>query len=92
MNFRLRTGLIEIPTSDPYLRSFLVMTKDGQCRVNVWSNKKSGLYTVGTALAHPKKGKTQMFRRNCTEAEVRELLKNPRKHTGKGYQRREHAR
>lgn len=88
--FRVRSGIVEIETTDPYLRSFIVATPCGrQCRVNVWRNK-TGLYTVGTALAHPKKGKTQMFRRNCTEKEVRELLKNPRKHTGRGYQKREH--
>ena len=36
-------------------------------------------------IHHPKQGKTQLFRRNCTEKEVKQILKNPRTHTGKGY-------
>lgn len=88
MRIRVKSGVVEIPTTDPYLRSFFVPTERGNCRVNVWTNKKSGLFTVGTALDHPKKGKTQLFRRNCTEDEVRALLANPRSHTGKGYRRK----
>jgi hypothetical protein len=83
VNWRVRSGIVEIESKDPYMRSFLVPGDLGNVRVNVW--KKGELYTVGTYMHHPKKGKTQLFRRNCTEKEVREILKNPRLHTGKGY-------
>lgn len=82
---KVKSGIIEIKTKDPYMRSFLVSTDRGNARINVWHNKKNHLYTVGTHLVHPKKGANQLFRRNCTEKEVMEILKNPRIHTGKGY-------
>lgn len=44
--------------------------------------------TLGTALDHPIQGKTQLFRRNCSDEELIEILRDPRKHTGKGYKRR----
>jgi hypothetical protein len=40
---------------------------------------------VGSYLDHPKRGKTQLFRRKVTLGEALELFKNPRKHTGAGY-------
>ena len=44
--------------------------------------------TLGTALKHPKKGKTQLFRRDVTTLEeLPRILKNPRVNTDKGYQR-----
>ena len=49
-------------------------------QVNVWWSTA----TVGTYLDHPRQGKTQLFRRNCSLVELREILDNPRKHTGKG--------
>lgn len=85
MKFRIKSGIVEIPSSDPWMRSFLVPSDRGNARVNVWSNAKNSLYTVGTYLEHPKQGRTQLFRRNCTEKEVKDILKNPRLHTGKGY-------
>lgn len=41
--------------------------------------------TIGTVINHPKRGKTQLFRRNLTEKETEQLFKNPRTHTAKGY-------
>lgn len=84
--FNVKTGFVEIETKDPTLRSFLVPSECGNARVNVWTSK-NGLFTVGTYLVHPKKGKSQLFRRNLTEREVLDILKHPRKHTGKGYSR-----
>ena len=78
---RVKSGIVEIKTTDPYMRSFLVPSDLGNARVNVWSNNRNNLFTVGTYLNHPKQGKTQLFRKNCTEEEVKEILKNPRKHT-----------
>lgn len=54
--------------------------KDG-CRLNIWLRRG----TVGTALNHPKRGKTQLFRKNCDIDYVRTIMINPRQHTGKGY-------
>ncbi len=50
-------------------------------RLNVYYTTQ----TVGTALSHPYKGKTQLFRKDVSIKELEELFKNPRKHTGKGY-------
>ncbi|KAJ3333820.1 hypothetical protein HDU76_002926 [Blyttiomyces sp. JEL0837] len=44
--------------------------------------------TVKTSMNHPKQGKTQMFRRNLSEDAFIKVLKNPRFHTGQGYQRK----
>lgn len=85
MKIKVKAGAIELKTADPYLRSFLI---PGDVRVNVWRSEKSSLFTVGTCLNHPKKGKTQLFRKNCTEQQVMAILKNPRIHTGKGYYRK----
>lgn len=82
---KVKSGVVEIETKDAFMRSFLVPGDKGNVRVNVWSNTKNSLFTVGTYMDHPKQGKTQLFRRNCTENEVRNILKNPRIHTGKGY-------
>ena len=44
--------------------------------------------TVGTCLDHPRQGKTQLFRRNVSLMLLRELMRDPRLHTGTGYHRR----
>lgn len=51
------------------------------CRINIYYTKG----TVGTALDHPTKGKTQLFRKNVTYKQLEKLFINPRQHTGKGY-------
>lgn len=50
-------------------------------RMNIYTTKM----TVGTCLNHPKKGKTQLFRKHVTPDELKKLFKNPRHHTNKGY-------
>jgi hypothetical protein len=79
--FKLPKNSVKIETSDPWLESY----QCGSVRVNVWRNSKNTFYTVGTCLVHPKKGKTQLFRKFCTKEEVEMILQNPRIHTGKGY-------
>mmetsp|Transcript_36901 Transcript_36901/g.89613 ORF Transcript_36901/g.89613 Transcript_36901/m.89613 type:complete len:585 (-) Transcript_36901:75-1829(-) len=61
-------------------------SKDGstKTRINVYYTTR----TVGTALDHPKQGKTQLFRRDCSNAELAEIMRNPRVHTNKGYNRK----
>jgi len=51
------------------------------CRINVYYSKM----TVATALEHPKKGKTQLYRRNVDWGLLNKIFSNPRQHTGKGY-------
>jgi hypothetical protein len=57
---------------------------DANERINVYYTTK----TVGTALNHPNQGATQLFRRRCSSEELREIMQNPRVHTGKGYKKR----
>lgn len=55
--------------------------KKGDARINVYCSKM----TVATCMNHPKKGKTQMFRR-CVDMELlQKIFDNPRIHTGLGY-------
>ena len=50
-------------------------------RVNIYYTTR----TVGTALNHPSQGKMQLFRRNCSNEELKEIMQNPRVHTSKAY-------
>eukprot|EP00804_Cyclotella_cryptica_P002447 CCRYP_019177-RA/>CCRYP_019177-RA protein AED:0.20 eAED:0.19 QI:0/-1/0/1/-1/1/1/0/742 len=45
--------------------------------------------TVKTVLDHPAMGRNQLFRAQVSPEEYRAILENPRKHTGKGYRRKE---
>jgi hypothetical protein len=70
-------GWEEIPTKQDSLISF---KRDG-CRLNwYWSTR-----TLGSALVHPKKGATQLFRKRVNLHQLIKLLNYPRRHTGKGY-------
>ena len=49
--------------------------------------------TVGSCLNHPKRGKTQLFRRNIdTLPKLDGIFQNPRSHTGHGYYTRHNIR
>lgn len=54
-------------------------------RVGVQINVYTTKMTVATCLDHPKKGKTQLFRKYVDMKTMDELFANPRKHTGAGY-------
>lgn len=54
---------------------------DGATRINIYLTTM----TVATCLSHPKKGATQLFRKNVTLLMLDEIFSYPRKHTGKGY-------
>lgn len=82
--FKLPKDAKKIMVNDVWLQSYLI----NGTRVNVWSNNKNKYFTVGTALNHPTKGKTQLFRKFCDKKEVEAILNNPRLHTGKGYYER----
>jgi hypothetical protein len=42
--------------------------------------------TVKTMVDHPNQGRTQMFRRNLSNSQFKQVCLNPRSHTGHGYQ------
>ncbi len=61
----------------------LVFVKPG-IQVNVYTTKM----TVGTCIQHPKKGKTQLFRRHVSMPVLARILANPREHGHGGYLRK----
>lgn len=50
-------------------------------KINVYYTRM----TVTTCIDHPKKGKTQLFRRNVDYKKLDAIFKKPRVHTGLGY-------
>ena len=65
-----------------YMASWVKQEGQNDMRINVYLTKM----TVATSLNHPKKGKTQLYRRQVFKSELLEkLFKNPRQHTDKGY-------
>ena len=44
--------------------------------------------TVATCITHPRQGPTQLFRRNVSLGGLRELMRQPRIHTGDGYHKK----
>lgn len=64
------------------LEKFFRKYKEGtQCRINIYYTKM----TVATALTHPKKGRTQLFRKNVTDDVLNKIFQDPRTHTRSGY-------
>lgn len=59
----------------------LNLERNGKEKMNIYLSTM----TVQTSINHPKKGKTQLNRKNITPAELEKLMKNVRQHTGKGY-------
>ena len=66
------------------VQSYVMGFKRGNERVNVYYTT----WTVGTCVDHPKQGKTQLFRRNQTWADIDAIFRDPRVHTGAGYYRK----
>ena len=57
-------------------------TIDGNpARINIYLTKM----TVGTCINHPKKGKTQLFRKRVNSDLMKKIFANPRVHTPHGY-------
>ena len=75
-------GYKEIPTSRPGMISY--RQDITEYMLTFWLTTG----TVGAYLEHPKQGKTQLFRRKVTFDEAKEIIKNPRQHTGSGYHTR----
>lgn len=62
------------------LGGMLSFHKNG-ARINVWMSKM----TVSTAITHPIKGKTQLYRRHVRKEMLETIFVNPRQHTKIGY-------
>lgn len=75
-----------VETTHDTKTQLLSFTRKGKV-VNVWY----GTMTVGTFLHHPRKGKTQLFRKNVSMKLLEFIFNNPRLHTGKGYYTRDQA-
>jgi hypothetical protein len=61
--------------------SFHKVFNGDYARINIYYTKM----TVATCINHPKKGKTQLFRKNVNLKLLDKIFKNPRQHTGMGY-------
>ena len=72
-------GLREISFSEP--SRLISFQNQDEAKLNVYYTTRN----VGTVIDHPRLGKAQLFRRNCTDTELAEILKNPSLHTDKGY-------
>lgn len=66
--------------------SRMISFRNGSTRINVYYTTG----TVGTCLNHPKRGKSQLFRRNVDLVTLDQIFANPRIHTGTGYYHRKH--
>lgn len=80
--YAAQLGWFEILTKQRCMRSFL--NASGH-RINVYRKGNRSTFTVGTAINHPTKGKTQLFRKNVNPEQLQKIFENPRVHTGKGY-------
>ena len=61
--------------------SFVKVISGDPARINIYTTKM----TVATCINHPKKGKTQLFRKGVSEKLLNKIFENPRVHTHKGY-------
>lgn len=57
----------------------LLILVRGDEQMNVYYTRM----TVGTVVSHPKKGRTQMFRRNVSPSQLEMLMQKPRAHSSK---------
>ena len=62
--------------------SRVISFRTEDCRINVYYTTGT---VVGTSLYHKIIGKSQLFRRNVSISELKQIFQNPRIHTGKGY-------
>lgn len=62
-------------------KNYILNLKRGDVKMNVYLST----LTIQTSMKHPKKGRTQLNRKNLTPNEVKAVFKNPRAHTKKGY-------
>jgi len=81
-----RNGYYELevsPRDEGRMVSWRHDEKSGGVRINIYFTTG----TVATCLYHSKRGKSQLFRRNMTYADLEDIFQNPRVHTDAGYHR-----
>lgn len=66
-----------------YGTNMLSFKRKGE-RINVWYSKM----TVSTAIKHPIKGFTQLYRKRVSTGLLEAIFNDPRVHTRKGYMRK----
>jgi len=74
-------GVNEIEMTEEFIESRRVISFRNsleQIRINVYYTTK----TVGTCLDHPRKDKSQLFRKNCTNLDLVEIMRNPQVYKG----------
>ena len=76
-----RAGLEELAVNEAS-RLVSFVTAEG-VKIHVYYTSR----TVATCLTHPQQGKTQLFRRDVDLELLKQLFRNPRQHTGRGYHR-----
>lgn len=74
-------GWTEIESRDSSMVSFERRVDGHRQRINIWFTTG----TVATALWHPKKGKTQLYRKDVSRSLLKRIFENPRVHTAMGY-------
>ena len=67
--------------SDIGMISFVKVIDGNAARINIYLTKM----TVATCITHPKKGKTQLFRKRVNSDLMAKIFANPRVHTPHGY-------
>lgn len=70
-----------VPEQEQKNIGLLILVRGNGEQTNVYYTRM----TVGTCVNHPTQGRTQLFRKNVSMAELAKILANPRVHTGKGY-------
>lgn len=68
--------------------SFVKIFNGDPARINIYVTKM----TVATCINHPRKGKTQLFRKHVDKKLMDKIFKNPRVHTDIGYQVKQNRR
>ena len=61
--------------------NFVKVLNSDLSRINIYTTKM----TVATCINHPRKVKTQLFRKHVDRKLLIKILENPRVHTHKGY-------
>ncbi len=64
-----------------YAATYHIILNRKDQQMNIYLTKMS----VQTVMVHPRKGKTQLNRKNMDIISLEAIFKNVRKHTGKGY-------
>jgi len=64
--------------------SFVKIIGNDPARINIYTTKM----TVATCINHPRKGKTQLFRKKVSIELMAKIFENPRTHTHIGYRKK----